>query len=796
MADELNRPSSRRRHHRQARRRLELAKPAALAVFALLVTLAPLAFGAVDRVVQIALTALLGLGMLIVSPRIIGLPSWLSRLLVAFVAILLVKELAPANWFGAVSWRTTLEQAYGLALPWTHHPEPGRAFDGWLAAAVAVGWFAWVRTLASEREERTRLAWILVIGAAIVAVVSLATAGGDSKMIFGLRFTPGWFGFGPFPNRNHSACYFAMAVLIGAGCLARSGERKHFGLLAASALLVGVLLFALLRTQSRGGVVALGAGLAVFLGVVLIKLRSRQALAVALAAALLVGGLGLLAGGQTLKRFAGTGLPTDDSAAARVVVWKNAAAMWRDAPLLGHGLGAFVAVFPMYQQLEMEEVRVKHPESSWLQWLNELGLVPVLLGGVALLTFCLPNVGALFERRSSFFIRAAAFGAAAALVTHAVFDVPAHRWGTVAFALAALAIACPAAEDSRRAPRAAAVVPFGVAAFWLLPLWFDKPAWSTLQLDRAHASLVIPPGLPLSEIEATLRGFPLDPRLRFARGERLLRTGALPPSRWQNDFRIVTRLVPNSWEICARIARLCRPVQPSLALHYWQLAIERATRQRVDIFGRALADTKSIPGAADVWTTYAETHPDLALLLGETLGAEAGRHYFDMWWKRRGSQPGPVSDAEASAFVRVASTWSTPEQFAVWMQQHPERSPLDFRGWAAALRAWGQQEKAWEAIRRELPEPAYPPTLSRLKREDLGFLWKHNPEDIVNARSYAQMLEHFGEHDESERVIFAVAERADAPKWFIEKAAYHFAKKKDFAKAVDFALRTPAAKTP
>ena len=29
------------------------------------------------------------------------------------------------------------------------------------------------------------------------------------KMIFGLRYTPGWLGFGPFPNRNHTACFFA-----------------------------------------------------------------------------------------------------------------------------------------------------------------------------------------------------------------------------------------------------------------------------------------------------------------------------------------------------------------------------------------------------------------------------------------------------------------------------------------------------------------------------------------------------------------------------------------------------------
>lgn len=795
MADELSENSSRRRRSRRHKR--DFTKGAALAAFALLVTLGPLAFGAVDRAVQVALTVLLGLGMLIVPPRIIAMPAWLSRTVVALMAILVLKEFAPARWFGSVSWRTTLDQAYGLALPWTHHPEPGRAIDGWLTAIVALGCFAWVRTLAAEREDRTRLAWIMFVGAAIVAAVSFATTGVASKMILGLRYTPGWFGFGPFPNRNHSACFFAMAAVIGAGVLARSGERKHFGQLAVAAVMLAALLCALLRTQSRGGILALGAGLAVFLAVVVLKLRTRQTLAVAIASALLVAGLGLVAGGKTLQRIAGTGSVTDDSAAARSEVWKNAAAMWRDAPLFGHGLGAFESVFPMYQQLAMEGVRVKHPESSLLQWLDELGLVSVLLAAVALLALSLPHVGALFERRSSFLVRAACFGAAAVLLTHALFDVPAHRWGTAGFALAALAIACPASPESRRAPRLAAIVPFGVAGFWLLPVWIEKPAWSTFQLDRVLASEPIPPGLPLSEIETSLRCFPLNAQLHFARGERLLRTGALPPSRWQSELRIATRLVPNSWEMCVRAARLCRAAaQPSLAIHYWQLAIERATRQRVDVFGRAVGETKGLPGAAEAWASYVEAHADLALLLSEQQQDEAGRGYYEVWWRNRAAAATEITEAEAAAFIRVVSRWGTPGQLAEWMQRHPERTSTDFRGWAAALHAWGEDEKAWDILRREIPEPEYPPVLSRLKREDLSFLWRNNPEDIVNARSYAHLLEHLGEHDESENVVLTVAERPAAPKWFLEKAAHQLARKKEFAKAIDLALRAPAITAP
>jgi|GEM_PF-1021479 len=798
MGDPLDSRSSRRRRSGSSSRSSSSeagTSPlhvAALAIFALIVTSGPLAFGAVDRVVQIALTGLLGLGMLLVPPRAPGLPFWLTRLLIALAAILVLKELLPASWFGQVLWRPTLVQSYDLALPATHHPELGRAVDGWLAALVGLGWLAWVRTLGMERDDRTRMAWIMFVGAVIIAVISLATAKLSTTMIFGLRPTAGWLGFGPFPNRNHTACFFAMAIVIGAGCLARAGERKRFALVVVAALFLVGLLVALLRTQSRGGLLALGAGLAVFLGVVLLRLRSRQALAVSIACALLVGGLALLAGGKTLQRFAGTGLPSDDSAATRVAVWHNAVGMWRDAPLFGHGWGSFASVFPMYQQISMEEVMVKHPESSWLQWLTELGFIPVVMIVIAGLVFAAPHLGALFERQPSFFVRAAGFGVVATILAHSFFDVPAHRWGTAGFALAAFALACPSRSESRsRSSRAIGLIPLGVAGFWLLPLKFEWPMWSTFQLDRLLAAEAVPPGLPLRELDDALRCFPLNAQLHLSRGERLLRTGALPPTRWQHEFRLAVRLVPNSWQICARVARQCRTAQPSLALHYWQMAVERATRQRVEVFSMSLQETAGLPGADAVWSSYGEANADLGLLLGERLPGDEGRRYYDHWWEQRGSVLNQVPDAESATFLRLAPRWGTPEQLLTWMQRHPERLETDYRQWVALLNGWHEEEKAWGILQREIKEPEFPPASTRLQRADLDFRWRHTPDDIVNARNYAQLLAQAGDTEASNQVILAVAQRPDGPKWFLEKAAFVLARERRFGEAVQIALRVP-----
>src|SRR3954469_3905412 len=93
----------------------------ALAIFAALITLAPLAFGAVDQIVQATLLLVFAAG-LAVRPPSIGRPSPRTNvLLIALAAVLVLKEFAPAAVFGNVQWRTLLEQQFGLELPWTHH---------------------------------------------------------------------------------------------------------------------------------------------------------------------------------------------------------------------------------------------------------------------------------------------------------------------------------------------------------------------------------------------------------------------------------------------------------------------------------------------------------------------------------------------------------------------------------------------------------------------------------------------------------------------------------------------------
>jgi O-antigen ligase len=313
-----------------------------------------------------------------------------------------------------------------------------------------------VRTMAARREMREAMAWILFGSGVVLAAVCflMSPKGVETGAIYGLRYTSGWAGWGPFPNRNHTASLLAMSAMMGLGCTVWSGARGNRRLAIAATLAVLVVLVALLVSKSRGGLVALAAGLAVFGGMMLWRHRSRRTLSLVAGGVALVAVVVVIFGSQVLDRFAaGEGKTVANQ--LRKDIWGNAVTMWRDAPLLGHGVETFTDLFPFYQHLTLDDNVVIHPESSWLQWLCELGLVPVVILTALLLRLVLSRLGPLFKRRGTFYLSAGALAAVAGLVVHSAIDVPGHRWATAGFALALLALACPSSASARRGSRCA-----------------------------------------------------------------------------------------------------------------------------------------------------------------------------------------------------------------------------------------------------------------------------------------------------------------------------------------------------
>jgi O-antigen ligase len=771
----------------------------ALAIFAALITLAPLAFGAVDQIIQAALLLLFAAGLALRPPSIVRPSPRTNALLIALAAVLVLKEFAPAALFGNVQWRTLLEQQFALDLPWTHHPEPGRAVDALLSGALAVLWLLWVRTLAAKRENRGWIAWSLTGAAGIVAAVSFISHSADARAIYGLRFTPGWLGFGPFPNRNHTACFLAMGVIMASGTMVWEIMRRR-PIQAITAGLAALLSLAgMLATQSRGGVLALAAGLAIYAGFCLAKFRNRRALAI-IAAIALVGVAVALAGGPTL--FARFSAPTTaDSNSSRVAIWGETLHLWGDAPLFGHGAASFASIYPLYTQLPLDNESVLHPESSWLQWLAEMGAVPVLLAVLLAGGWLAARARVAHASHRSFFLYAAGFSTFGALLCHSAVDVPAHRWATAAFALAALGLACPRPKPTAQElewqvhpphggfARRAALVPLCVAVFWFLPLVADWPAWSPLTLQRQLAEAWRPSGTAAG-LPRLLAYFPLSSELHHAVGLDDLRKGA-PEAQWRAQFELANRLSPGFWRQTVDQALACERHFPAASLHFWQEAVERGSWRKEEIFNNAYEHTARLPGAHAAWAAFIDKHPALALEYVTFVSREEGATVFEKWWEERGSDRNVTLTAhEAKAFYKLAPSYSTAENFAIFMQARPALAQRDFLACAKALHAFGDNARAWHLLSIRQHEPELPPPLRGVLRTDLERRLRVSPDSAPNALALAALCLSEGDEAGAQSVIVSFARRPVAPPFFTHKAAYILKAQGKLEEAVEMMLRS------
>jgi len=191
-----------------------------------------------------------------------------------------------------------------------------------------------------------------------------------------------------FVNRNSFAAYCGIALVVLVATVLAQLRTPRFALhgpeaeagdrwlarLAIQIAAILVLLTALFLTQSRGGLAATLAGL----GVVVIlhfvpagrdSPPARGRLWPLLVVLALVT-VALISGGTMLERM-GEG----SAMTGRVAIWERSLVALADAPLRGHGLGGFEAVFSAYQdEPHVFAYPVDKAHNTYLEILVELGL--------------------------------------------------------------------------------------------------------------------------------------------------------------------------------------------------------------------------------------------------------------------------------------------------------------------------------------------------------------------------------------------------------------------------------------
>jgi O-antigen ligase len=249
--------------------------------------------------------------------------------------------------------------------------------------AVNLAFFFLAVQLFAEAPNATLRAFglaVLVFAGSLGLFAILQDASGAHRL-YGVQSPSGGF-FGPYVNRDHYAGLMEMLVPVAVLCIA--GRRGNFSLeaLAWRVSAAMLALASLFLSGSRGGLLALSAEIAIVaiaLRPVGARTKQRRRLAMAAAIALL-GGVMVFAfvdpgwAAKKLGSVAYAGNTTQEWAASRKKMARDALSMWRAHPLLGVGLGDFETAYPRYQSFASDDW-IDHAHNDYVEALAETGLV-------------------------------------------------------------------------------------------------------------------------------------------------------------------------------------------------------------------------------------------------------------------------------------------------------------------------------------------------------------------------------------------------------------------------------------
>ncbi|HEX6737991.1 MAG TPA: O-antigen ligase family protein, partial [Vicinamibacteria bacterium] len=301
-----------------------------------------------------------------------------------------------------------------------------------LVAAAALGALAFW----ADRGRDARAAWRLVL--VLIAAALLEAGFGAVQWSLGPARIYGRLSpyvttpFASYVNHNHFAGLMEMAAVAALGAAVAAARRD--GGPSPRALACGGAALGLaathLASRSRGGLLALAAGL-LALGALILAAPSRRSRSPRTRAALAALGLlavmafGLASVPAATRSHLATALrgSSDASGEYRVDVARDTLRLAAQRPLLGWGLGAYADAFPAVKRAH-GDVRTTHAESDVLEFLAEAGLAG--LAALALLALVLGRGlrERLVEGRDPWRkgLAVAAAGGAAALLAHSFLD--------------------------------------------------------------------------------------------------------------------------------------------------------------------------------------------------------------------------------------------------------------------------------------------------------------------------------------------------------------------------------------
>ncbi|MBI4323896.1 MAG: O-antigen ligase family protein [Chloroflexi bacterium] len=431
--------------------------------------LAPLLFGSVTAEGQIVVGILLGGSLLLCAgqsggwSRPLTKPLWLWMAGGLLLLPLLPLPMVAMNWLDPA--RSELARSFPV--------EPG-LLPSWMPLSVSpaktmqrlweLGLVLACFSLARQSVQYAPAPRLLALG--IASAVCLLAASDVWYRLDGRRSVLGLWeitwgkGAGTFANRNHFANWVYMGLLFSAGWVMRglsplfsprSGGQVAPNSLPDTLFLLVVLplgLITAVASGSRAGLLALLAGLSVWLLLLKKRTRSRTRWGAIGLVAILALALAVGAGELVIDRLmeAKLGWPQF----SKIDIWRQSLALFSRFVLFGTGWGTFATAFNHYKSGGGDST-VLHAENDYIQLLVETGLVGALVLGLVLSRVL--RAAIQFAWREALAEPELVFGAVAGLAAfalQAVFEFVFQITATALLAAALLGFIIGSRDQARR----------------------------------------------------------------------------------------------------------------------------------------------------------------------------------------------------------------------------------------------------------------------------------------------------------------------------------------------------------
>ena len=237
----------------------------------------------------------------------------------------------------------------------------------WLMAALYVT----ADALEDAREGDRLVSWLALAaaGAALAGLIQYTACPTRDPTLEPAGGLARWFFHRCDRARGFFSIYMTLAGVLNIALLVTLPRLLPGAFRAWSAPVWLVTLGGLVLTYTRGAWIGFGAGVAALLPM---SRRGRLAL---LGVLVLLPGLFLLGPPELSRRFRSMFDPDEAGIKERIYMWRSAATMWRERPLLGWGPGGVKREYSRFAQPEAYKQRTGHVHNTPLQILVERGVL-------------------------------------------------------------------------------------------------------------------------------------------------------------------------------------------------------------------------------------------------------------------------------------------------------------------------------------------------------------------------------------------------------------------------------------